>query len=113
VLLSDGGLELSGEVVPDALRAVLADRDPEGDEQLGAHRCGPSAHPPIITEGDLAAYRWIMTGTNLRPFYGRTATGNAVTLPGADFIEVACGLLRRVVEYSDTAGFTEQLEGSR
>jgi len=54
-----------------------------------------------------------MTGTNLRPFYGRTATGNAVTLPGADFIEVACGLLRRVVEYSDTAGFTEQLEGSR
>jgi hypothetical protein len=36
-----------------------------------------------------------------------------VTLPGADFIEVACGLLRRVVEYSDTAGFTEQLEGSR
>jgi hypothetical protein len=36
-----------------------------------------------------------------------------VTLPGADFIEVAGGLVRRVVEYSDTAGFAEQLAGSR
>lgn len=34
-----------------------------------------------------------------------------MTLPGADLIGVACGLVRRVVEYSDTAGFAEQLAG--
>ena len=67
---------------------------------------------PVVVEGWRAAYRWVMTGTNTGELYGRPPTGNAVRLPGADFVEVRDGLVSRVVEYSDTAGFAEQLAGS-
>ena len=66
---------------------------------------------PVIVEGGRAAYRWVMTGTNTGPLYGRPPTGHAVRLEGADFLEVHGGLVTRIVEYSDTAGFAEQLTG--
>jgi steroid delta-isomerase-like uncharacterized protein len=66
---------------------------------------------PMIVEGNWAAYRWVMTGTNTGPLYGRPPPGRAIRLEGADFIEVSGGLVTRIVEYSDTAGFAEQLAG--
>ncbi|MGE0026717.1 MAG: ester cyclase [Thermoleophilia bacterium] len=67
---------------------------------------------PVVVEGPRAAYRWVMTGTNTGELYGRPATGNAVRLRGADFVEVTNGLVSRIVEYSDTAAFAEQLAAS-
>ena len=66
---------------------------------------------PMVVEGSQAAYRWVMTGTNTGPFYGRPATGRAVRLEGADFIEAVDDRVATVVEYSDTAGFAAQLAG--
>ena len=59
-------------------------------------------------DGMLAA-RWIMHGTNRGPMRGLPPSGRAVSLPGADFIQVEGTRIRSVEGYFDTKTLSEQL----
>ncbi|HYP66709.1 MAG TPA: nuclear transport factor 2 family protein [Thiobacillaceae bacterium] len=52
---------------------------------------------------------WIMKGTNAGAFRGLPATGRAVSLPGADVIEIGTDGIKAVRGYFDTRVFAEQL----
>jgi steroid delta-isomerase-like uncharacterized protein len=59
-------------------------------------------------EGTIAA-QWLMKGTNNGSFRGLPATGNSVSLPGADFIKVTKGKIESVTGYFDSKAVSEQL----
>lgn len=58
-----------------------------------------------------AAAQWLMRGTNTGPMPAGPATGQAVALPGADFIDYdsAADRIAKVVGYFDTATLLTQL----
>jgi steroid delta-isomerase-like uncharacterized protein len=55
------------------------------------------------------AAQWIMRGVNTGSMQGAPPTGNAVTLPGADFITIQGGKVASVRGYFDTAEVPRQL----
>jgi steroid delta-isomerase-like uncharacterized protein len=66
----------------------------------------------VATTGDsTAAAQWVMRGTNTGPMPQGPATGQAIALPGADFIDYdpASDKLAKVVGYFDTATMLGQL----
>jgi steroid delta-isomerase-like uncharacterized protein len=75
----------------------------------------PDLHFDLVSvapTGDTtAAAQWLMRGTNTGPMPAGPATGQAVALPGADFIDYdpADGLLSKVTGYFDTATMLRQL----
>ncbi|MGH8502835.1 MAG: ester cyclase [Gammaproteobacteria bacterium] len=58
--------------------------------------------------GEVAA-QWLMTGTNGGAYRGLPPTGNAVALPGADFIAVEHNQIRSITAYFDTSLVPKQL----
>jgi steroid delta-isomerase-like uncharacterized protein len=52
---------------------------------------------------------WIMKGTNAGAFQGLPATGRAISLPGADVIEIGTDEIKAVKGYFDTRVIPEQL----
>ncbi len=52
---------------------------------------------------------WIMKGTNTGAFQGLPATGRAISLPGADVIEIGTNGIKAVKGYFDTRVIPEQL----
>ncbi|MEW6086267.1 MAG: ester cyclase [Chloroflexota bacterium] len=52
---------------------------------------------------------WIMKGTNTGAYQGLPPTGRAISLPGADFIEIAADGIKSVKGYFDTRAIPEQL----
>lgn len=75
----------------------------------------PDLHFDLVSvapTGDTAAAaQWLMRGTNTGPMPAGPATGQAVALPGADFIDFdpGTGLLAKVTGYFDTASMLRQL----
>jgi hypothetical protein len=63
------------------------------------------------TGATTAAAQWLMRGTNTGAMPAGPATGQAVALPGADFIDYdpATGLISKVTGYFDTATMLGQL----
>jgi steroid delta-isomerase-like uncharacterized protein len=57
----------------------------------------------------LVAAQWIMRGTNSGSMFGLPPTGRSVTLPGADFIQVAGDRIRSVQGYFDSRAVPDQL----
>jgi len=61
------------------------------------------------TGGGLIATQWIMHGTNTGSMWGLPPTGRAVTVPGAEFIQVEGNRIRCVQAYFDSRAVPEQL----
>lgn len=85
-------------------------------ENVGTLMTGfPDVHFELVSVDALdetrAAAQWIMTGTNTGPMPAGPATGQAVALPGADFIsyDPEPDRLAKVVGYFDTATMLSQL----
>lgn len=55
------------------------------------------------------AMQWRMKGTNTEPYQGMPPTGRTVSLPGADFIDVAGDKIRSVKGYFDGCEIPRQL----
>ena len=64
---------------------------------------------PIQIDGDRAAYRWVMHGTNTGRLGEQPPTRNRIRLEGCDFVHATPDGVATVVEYSDSAQFREQL----
>lgn len=64
-----------------------------------------------LTGDTTAAVQWLMRGTNTGPMPAGPATGQAVALPGADFIDYdpIAGRIAKVTGYFDTATMLTQL----
>lgn len=60
------------------------------------------------SDGRIAA-EWLMTGTNKGPMNGLPPTGKAISLPGADFIDISPDGIRSLKGYFDTKVVPEQL----
>lgn len=60
-------------------------------------------------EAGLVSAEWLMKGTNSGSMYGLPPTGNAVALPGADFIHIEDGKIRSVQGYFDSAAVPRAL----
>lgn len=58
---------------------------------------------------DLAAWRWVVRGTNIGLYRGFPPSGRSVILPGCEFIEVRQGLVQRVEGYFDRLSMLQQL----
>ncbi len=58
---------------------------------------------------DKVVAEWIMKGTNTGSFQGLPATGRAISLPGADVIEIGTDGIKAVKGYFDTRAIPEQL----
>jgi steroid delta-isomerase-like uncharacterized protein len=75
----------------------------------------PDLHFDVVnvasTSDTAAAAQWLMKGTNTGPMPAGPATGQAVSLPGADFIDYdpAADRIAKVVGYFDTATMLTQL----
>jgi steroid delta-isomerase-like uncharacterized protein len=85
-------------------------------ENVGTLMAGfPDLHFELVSVDTLdetrAAAQWLMKGTNTGPMPGGPATGQAVALPGADFIDYdpETDRLAKVVGYFDTATMLSQL----
>jgi predicted ester cyclase len=63
-----------------------------------------SQQEQLITEGDLAATRWTLTGTMTGPLWGMSATGKAFRVVGMDSVQVKNGKILR-----DWGGMADQL----
>lgn len=61
------------------------------------------------TGGGRVTAEWILRGTNLGPFRGLPATGKAIEVRGADFIETDGGKVTSVVVEFDAASVPRQL----
>ena len=59
--------------------------------------------------GHLSAWRWILRGTNTGSYRGLPVTGQPMTLPGCEFIEVRNDKLHRVDGYFDRLSMLVQL----
>lgn len=56
-----------------------------------------------------AVWRWVIRGTNARPFRGAPATGRPIEVHGCEFIDAHDGLIRSVVGYYDRLSLLAQL----
>src|SRR5262245_27959761 len=74
----------------------------------------PDLHFDLVsvapTSDTAAAAQWLMQGTNTGPMPAGPATGQAVALPGADFIDYdpVADRIAKVVGYFDTATMLTQ-----
>jgi steroid delta-isomerase-like uncharacterized protein len=90
---------LSGQAIKDHFGGFFAGFPDLTCETVAVH---------AITE-DLAAWRWVVRGTNTGSFRGFPPTGRSVVLRGCDFITVRAGKLQRVEGYFDRLSMLEQL----
>ncbi len=66
----------------------------------------------IIVDGDLAAARWTLSGTNTGEFNGLPATGRAIEYDGINIFRFTCGEISEMWSEGDIATLQEQLAGS-
>jgi steroid delta-isomerase-like uncharacterized protein len=81
--------------------------------RLRAHLDGtPDLHYElldIIAEGDLVAYRWLMTGTHRGTLLGVPATGARLSEAGTSFARIRDGKIVEVWHAYDALGLAHQL----
>lgn len=79
----------------------------------GLWQAFPDLHFDILgvaeTGNGGVAGQWLMLGTNHGPIMGLPPTGRAISLPGADFIQVSGDKIQSVRGYFDTAIIPRQL----
>jgi steroid delta-isomerase-like uncharacterized protein len=69
----------------------------------------PAAMGPLLTDGDLEAGYFVMTGTHEGDFLGVPATGKSVEIKGLDIIRVKDGKVTEHWGATDTMSLMEQL----
>jgi steroid delta-isomerase-like uncharacterized protein len=112
---------------PPAILATFAEGGTYTDPASGGALAGPAiagyagalfdAFPDlnfeVVSVGpmgpDLVAAQWVMYGTNTGPILGLPPTGEKISLPGADFIQVEGERIRSVRGYFDQKEFVQQL----
>lgn len=106
VFMADGtysdpgtGVPLSGQALRDHFAAFFGG--------FPDARCETVSLDPVTEH--VAAWRWILRGTNTGPYRGIPATGRSLTLPGCEFIEARSGKLHRVDGYFDRLTILAQL----
>jgi steroid delta-isomerase-like uncharacterized protein len=62
-----------------------------------------------VSEGDLVASRWTITGTHRGEFQGVLATGRQIAMPGVDFSRVVDGKIADHWAQFDIVGVMQQL----
>jgi steroid delta-isomerase-like uncharacterized protein len=62
-----------------------------------------------VSEGDLVASRWTITGTHRGEFQGVLATGRQIVMPGVDFSRVVDGKIAEHWSQFDVVGVMQQL----
>jgi steroid delta-isomerase-like uncharacterized protein len=65
-----------------------------------------------VVEGDKAAARWTMRGTQEREWLGIPATGKTVVLTGMDLFHFEGGRIRRIHAEGDYLGALQQISGA-
>jgi steroid delta-isomerase-like uncharacterized protein len=90
---------LSGQAIKDHFAGFFAGFPDVIFETVAVH---------AITE-ELAAWRWVIRGTQTGSYRGIPPTGRTVILPGCEFIEVREGLVYRVDGYFDRLSILQQL----
>lgn len=63
----------------------------------------------IIAEGDIVAFRFILSGTHLGMFADFPPTGKTNTLTGVDFVRLADGKIVALWSVQDTLSWVQQL----
>ena len=64
----------------------------------------------LLIDGNMAAHRWVMRGTNTGTYDGLPATGNAVEVAGASFFEYdERGFVASSANYVDIPAYLRQL----
>ena len=63
----------------------------------------------LLIEGDKAAYRWTMSGTNTGPMFGRPPTGKKFAIQGMSILRVSGGKIAEVWHSYDALGMRRQL----
>lgn len=107
-----------GSFAPDGTYSDSGTAQPLSGEAISEHfatlfigfpdaTCETVALDPISDH--LAAWRWIVTGTNTGSFRGMKPSGRRVVLAGCEFIEVRDALKDRVEGYYDRLTFLAQL----
>lgn len=75
-------------------------------------RSFPDAHIEIVSilsQGDLVAFEFVMTGTHLGEFKGKVATGKRISIPVVEMTLFRGGKICEVRRYLDTDAYNRQL----